>query len=306
MTGARVRVPATAANLGPGYDSFGLALDLHNTFEATPADGWKVEFARADNAGLPADERNPVVRAMQRAYRELGRAEVPARLVCDNAVPTGRGLGSSAAAIVGGLMLGAALCDARFACDELVRLATAIEGHPDNVAAAVLGGFTITTTEAGVPVARSMPLAAGLAAVLAIAEEPFQTSDARDLLPQAVPHADAAFNASHAAVLTAGLLTGNAGWISDGLHDRLHEQYRESALPGFDGVARALVTAGAAGAVLSGAGPTVLALVTAADDEQALAGAREVARSAAGPVAAAGAYRAPVAVSIDRRGAVLG
>lgn len=300
-----VRVPATTANLGPGYDSFGLALDLHNVFRAELAPQWAVEVRGEYTQNLRADADNPVALAMSSVFAHAGRPDHAAHLICDNAIPTGRGLGSSAAAIVGGLLLGASLAGVTFEPGELVRLATRIEGHPDNVAAAISGGFTISAIEDGEPVSRQVPIGAGLAVVLAVSREPFMTSRARELLPDRVPHRDAASNAGSAAMLAAGIITGREDLLAAGLHDRLHEQYRSGALPGFERVVGALVQAGAVGAVLSGAGPTVVGLVPAADDDTALERAREVAGKAAAAVEGAGSYRAPVAVGIDRLGARL-
>lgn len=303
MGGVTVRVPATTANLGPGYDAFGLALDLHNVFSAELAEDWSVVLHGEGADTLRADAENPVARAMTVAFETAGRPDLRAALVCDNAIPTGRGLGSSAAAIVGGLVLGAALAGATFASEDLVRMATRIEGHPDNVAAAILGGFTISTIEGGDPVARSVPIGAGLAVVLAVARSPFKTTQSRDLLPDRVPHSDAAYNAGHAAMLAAGIITGSDDLIAAGLHDRLHEQYRSDSLPGFEQVTQALTRAGAAGAVLSGAGPTVVGLVPAFDDGSALERARRISALAAEDVERAGSYRPPAALALDRRGA---
>ncbi len=171
-----VRVPATSANLGPGYDAFGLALGIDNIFSAELAGSWEVEVAGEGAEYLKADATNPVAQAMARVFADAGHPRQAARLRCDNAIPTGRGLGSSAAAIVGGLVLGSALVGRPYDSGTLLELATEIEGHPDNVAAAIHGGFVISAMEAGEPVAHSVPIGRGLAAILAVSELPFETA----------------------------------------------------------------------------------------------------------------------------------
>lgn len=308
MLAASVRVPASTANLGPGYDAFGLALGLYNTFSATPAPEWSVTVEGEGEDTLDRGASNQVARAMARVFAEAatapGVAETPvaARITCVNRIPAGRGLGSSAAAIVGGLMLGDALCGGVLGDERLFELAVGIEGHSDNVAAALLGGFTIGWTGPRGPVARSLPIARGLAAVAAVAADPLSTSASRKLLPSTVPHGDAAFNAGRSALLATGLVLGWDDLISAGLADRIHERYRSAVVPGLVEVAAALTRSGAAGAVLSGAGPTVVGIVTGDDDAGACAAAERIARHASDQVAAVGGYLAPVALPVDRHG----
>ncbi|MDP2401493.1 MAG: homoserine kinase, partial [Actinomycetota bacterium] len=161
MDAVTIRVPASAANLGPGYDAFGLALGLYNTFSAQPAEEWHVDV-RGEGAGrLATDGHNRVAQAMKRAFREIGPdAPRAARITCDNRIPTARGLGSSAAAIVGGLVLADAMCGSPLGRDRLLELAVELEGHPDNVAAALLGGFTIGWSDEDGPAATSLQPAA--------------------------------------------------------------------------------------------------------------------------------------------------
>lgn len=305
MRHASVRVPASAANVGPGYDAFGLALALHNTFSATPADEWVVDVEGEGAGTLGTGAGNQVAAAMARVFAETDGAPRAAHVVCENRIPTGRGLGSSAAAIVGGLVLGDALCGGRMGQERLLELAVEIEGHPDNVAAALLGGFTIGWRRAGGPSAVTLPLARGLAAVAVIAHEALPTSESRGLLPEMVPHADAAFNSARAGLLSAGLILGRDDLVTEGLADCLHERYRASAIPDLDEVAAALLDAGALGAVLSGAGPTVIGLVAGDTDEQAFAIAGDVARAAHDRTVQWPARREPLALRIDREGAVV-
>ncbi len=306
---ARVRVPASTANLGPGYDSFGLALALHNDFAAWPAEEWSVDVHGEGSAHLRTDADNLVARSAARALEELGGGATVtgARIVCHNGIPTGRGLGSSSAAIVGGVMLGWLLAgrDPADDRDEVFGLSARIEGHPDNVGAAVYGGFVVCASAAdGRAYCASLPAAGGLAAVVVARDEPLPTSQARALLPETVPHADAAFNVGHAALTVAGLSLGRPELLRAGFADRLHEPYRAAIIPDLFELRAILIDAGADAAALSGAGPTVVGIVTAGDDAAALAVARDVAAAAAPRAGRLSGRRAPFAVPIDRAGAV--
>jgi homoserine kinase len=300
-----VRVPASTANLGPGYDSFGLALALYDVFAAEPADDWSVEVGGEGEGELSSGADNQVARAMARVFAESGSALRAAHVVCTNGVPTGRGLGSSSAAIVGGLVLGNALAGEPLPREELLRLAGELEGHPDNVAAALYGGLTVCWACDPEPECVALQPGRGLAAVAVVSEAPLPTAASRKLLPAEVPHADAAFNVARAGALVAGMLLGEPALLAAGLEDRLHEPYRASAVTDLAEVKAALIEAGADGAALSGAGPTVIGLVTAEDDEAARARAMRVAEAAAERLSTTAGRRAPVALGIDRSGAVL-
>lgn len=303
--GAALIVPASSANLGPGFDSFGLALELHNRFEAQLADEWKVEV-RGEGAGvLPSGAGNVVAVAMARAFVEAGRPELKAEIGCVNRVPTGSGLGSSSAAIVGGLLLGERLAEADFGDARRLEIAAELEGHPDNVAAALFGGFTVCWMEdAGARFARFEP-ARGLAVVVVPAPNELSTAVARAMLPDAVPHADAAFNVAHAGLLAASIAAGRPELLGAALADRLHEPYRAPAVEDLQAVHDILRDAGAAGVALSGAGPTVIGLVAGDTDEAAHALAEEVAARAAAEIQALGTRKAPQALKVDRAGARL-
>lgn len=303
--GAGISVPATSANLGPGFDSFGLALDLHNEFEAELADSWLVEIEGEGAGALDAGADNQVARAMKVAFEVCGQPEAAAHIRCTNRIPLGNGLGSSSSAIVGGLLLGFRLLGQVADSDRVLELATGIEGHSDNAAAAILGGFTVCWTDAGRPRTARFEPARGLAAVVVVATSELSTSSARAMLPIDVPHADAAFNVAHAGLLAASIATGRPELLGAALADRLHEPYRAPAVGDLQAVHDILRTAGAAGVALSGAGPTVIGLVAADTDEAAHALAVEVAERAAADVRELPTRRAPQAMRIDRRGARL-
>jgi homoserine kinase len=303
MPEVRVRVPASSANLGPGYDSFGLGLAMYDEFGAEPADAWSVEVAGEGVAELSHGADNQVARAIARVFDACGHAGA-ARVSCANGIPTGRGLGSSSAAIVGGLMLGNALAGAGLPREGLFRMAVELEGHPDNVAAALFGSLTISWTDAEGPNCAILAPGGGLAAVAVPRDTPLATTSARAMLPSEVPHADAAFNAGRAGLLVAALLLGSGELLGPGLEDRLHQPYREAVIGDLGVVREALIAAGADGAALSGAGPTVIGLVLAEDDESAIARATVVARETTRRLAGVAGRGAAVALGIDRTGAV--
>ncbi|MDO9173979.1 MAG: homoserine kinase, partial [Actinomycetota bacterium] len=203
--GAAVLVPGTSANLGPGFDSFGLALDVFNRFEAELAAEWAVDVEGEGAGILATGADNRVAAAMERGFAEAGRPDLRAEIGCVNRIPLGNGLGSSASAIVGGLLLAERLAGVGLGSQRLLEIATEMEGHPDNIAAAFVGGFTVCWTDGGAPrFARFQP-ARGLAAVVVVATAELSTKTARAMLPEAVPHADAAFNVAHAGLLAASI-----------------------------------------------------------------------------------------------------
>lgn len=297
-----VRVPATTANIGPGYDSFGLALGLYNTFTAEPADTWRVDVTGEGVGELSGGAENVVAFAMARGLAACGVPARAAHITCENAIPTGRGLGSSSSALVGGLLLADAWCGGALGREGVFSIAAELEGHADNVAAAVFGGLTACWNDG---VHRCTPLTpAPLAVVVVIAAEPLSTKAARAMLPDTVPFADAAFDAGRAGLAMAGLLLGRGDLLRAGLADKLHQPYRAQAIPDFDAVCSALLDAGADGAALSGAGPTVMGIVTAEDDAAAFDRAVRVAAKAQQILSPTG-RRAPLALAIDRTGAVV-
>lgn len=298
----RVIVPASSANLGPGYDSFGLALALYNEIEGELADAWRVTVGGEGAGKLASDESNEVIRAMKRVFAEVGQPELGADVACHNGIPVGRGLGSSAAAIVGGLVLGDRLTGSHLGKRRLLEIAVEIEGHADNVSAALYGGFTITTEAArGLTCAHVDP-AGGVAALVVMGEQELSTARAREALPAQVPHADAAANTGRAALLALGLATGVREYVEAGLHDEIHERYREELVPDLSAIRSLLEVLGAGPAVLSGAGPTVLALIQDLTDERALERARALGEVARTALAGIGRGRV-LALPIERVGA---
>ncbi|MGS2618007.1 homoserine kinase [Micromonospora sp. LZ34] len=258
----RVRVPATSANLGPGFDALGLALALYDDVAAEVTSGGVTVSVAGQGAGeLPADDRHLVVRAMRAAFDALGGQPPGLAVECVNRIPQARGLGSSSAAIVAGVLLARALvADGEQRLDDagVLRLAAEIEGHPDNVAPCLLGGFTLAWTEPSGARAVSLPVAEEVHPTVFVPAERGLTATARAALPATVPHRDAAFNAGRAALLVHALST-DPTLLLPATVDRLHQEYRAPGMPGTAALVNALRAAGVA-AVVSGAGPTVLAL----------------------------------------------
>jgi homoserine kinase len=259
---AQVSVPATSANLGPGYDSLGLALDLRDVVTAEIVAGaLEISVVGEGETTVDRGADHLVYRSLARGFEAVGLDAPAVRLECRNAIPHGRGLGSSSAAIVAGLGLARALVpdgERRLDEDALFRLAAEIEQHPDNVAPAAYGGFTIAYQEGGAFHAARVPVSERIAAVACIPETALETKVARGLIPEVVPHAEAAADAGRAALLVAALC-GRVDLLFDATRDWLHQSYREPAMPGTIALVAALREQGLA-AVVSGAGPTVLVL----------------------------------------------
>ncbi|NNG37466.1 homoserine kinase [Nakamurella aerolata] len=263
-----VRVPATSANLGPGYDSFGVALGRYDTVTARPAppgEGPRIRVTGEGADTVPLDESHLVYRSAMRGFAELGQPAMALDLVCHNEIPHGGGQGSSAAAIVAGLAVARALTAdgaARLPDEALLDLASSIEGHPDNAAPAVLGSFTVAWQgpDGRTRVVRR-PVHPDIRLVLFSSAVGASTEQARALLPTQVPHRDAVANVAAAALLVHAL-TDEPALLLDATADRLHQPYRADALPATAQLVARLRGAGVA-AVVSGAGPSVLAFVTA-------------------------------------------
>ena len=272
-----VRVPATSANLGPGFDTLGLALALYDELEievlAEP--GVQIEVTGVGAGEVPTDETHLVVRAIAHSLARYGYALPGLRLVAHNSIPHGRGLGSSGAAIVSGVMAASGLLDGIVEVTEAdaLALATELEGHPDNVAPALFGGLTIAWTTPDGPLHKKLMVHRGVSPVVFVPELVMSTALARSLQPESVPHKDAVFNVSRSALLVAALIQSPELLLA-ATEDRLHQNYRAAAMPETDRLISALRAAGYP-AVVSGAGPSILVL--GSDPAQRLGAAELVA-----------------------------
>jgi homoserine kinase len=293
-----VRVPATSANLGPGFDALGLALALYNEVTASESDRVRVTIEGEGAGRLSAGAENVVARGVRQAYEAAGRPFKGVALACVNRVPTARGLGSSAAAWVGGLVAGNALLGGPLPRDALLALAARSEGHPDNVTAALMGGLTVSCAIGeGRITAISLPVPAAVRWVVLVPDVTSATAEARAVLPPTFSRADAVFNVQRVALLLAALQSGRLDCLGDALDDRLHQPYRRRLFPWMPAVVEAARAAGALGCVLSGAGPSLLAAVRDGTDV--------VARSMEGALVAAGVRGRAHTFAVDAEGAVV-
>jgi homoserine kinase len=260
-----VRVPATTANLGPGFDCIGAALTLYNQFQFAQLSAADVspviEVRGAEAERVKADASNLAYQAFVRLFQQLQQTPPPVHIVIELGFPLARGLGSSATAIVGGLVGANILAGSPFALAEVVKLAIELEGHPDNVVPALLGGCQLAASNAdGSWTICDVPWHGSIVAIVAIPDFELSTAEARRVLPTNYARADAIFNVAHLGLLLRGLATGDASWLRAALHDRIHQPYRQRLIGGYAAVESAAHAAGAYGLVISGAGPTLLAL----------------------------------------------
>lgn len=254
-----VKAPATTANMGPGFDCLGMALDIWNTVTVdTGASGFEISGEGRDN--LPKDTTNLLYRNFARVYEDVGKPVPSVRIRCCNEIPLGRGLGSSAAAVASGLLAASKLSGANIPANRLLALAADIEGHPDNAAAAILGGCRIVVSDGDALITAAVSIPAELKAVLFVPEVPMPTEQARGILPQTVDRRDAVFNIGRAALLVNAFASGDLTHLATATQDRLHQPAREAIFYPMKNIFRAAMAAGALGVFLSGAGSAVLAL----------------------------------------------
>jgi homoserine kinase len=317
-----VTIPATTANLGPGYDCLGLALTLYNEVcmvgseetvtiaeaEATATgqaqttkSSYTISVAGIDQEKIPTDESNLVARAAELIFRRAGVWPRSVAITLRNAIPVGSGLGSSSAAVLGGMFAANALVGAGLANDDILRLATELEGHPDNVAPAIYGGLVlgILTHNAANELEVTLEKIAipPLQAVVVLPDFPFSTAEARAILPPYISRAEAIHNASRLPLLIRALETADYSRLREAMQDRLHQPYRLPLIPGSEAAMAAAYAAGAAGVALSGAGPSLIAF--ARDDHDLQQAIRQAMSSA---FAAANLSTRSWLLTADRRG----
>ena len=259
MERVNVSVPATTANLGPGFDCLGMALDIWNSVEVDAgASGFDVIGEGSDT--LPRGEANLIHKSFRLPFEEAGRPVPQVHITCRNKIPLGRGLGSSSAAVVGGLVAGNEMCGRPLTQERLLELATLTEGHPDNAAPALLGGCQIVVRDEDRLIATSVPVPENLRAVLFVPDQAMPTDEARGLLPENIARRDAVYNIGRVAMLVKALATGDFTYLRVATQDRLHQPARQKLFPAMKNIFAAAQGAGALGVFLSGAGSSVLAL----------------------------------------------
>ncbi|MFG6093808.1 homoserine kinase [Leptolyngbyaceae cyanobacterium CCMR0082] len=260
---AQVTVPATTANIGPGFDCLGAALTLHNHFTFTPADTLTITITGKEADRLSTGPDNLVYKSYEAFYNHLQKSAPPVHIAIDLHVPLSRGLGSSSTAIVGGIVGANLLAGSPLTHSQLASLATELEGHPDNVVPALLGGCQLAVHSENIPLAIcQLPWHESIIPIVAIPDFELSTSAARRVLPESYSRADAIFNTAHLGLLTQALATGNGDWLRTALCDRIHQPYRKTLIPNYDDIHQDALNAGAWGLVISGAGPTLLTLAS--------------------------------------------
>lgn len=255
----KIVVPATSANLGPGFDSIGVALDLYNVIEVEETTSGL--HIKTNLMKVPTDENNLIYRSMKAVFNKVGYKEKGLRIIQTTEIPITRGLGSSSACIVGGILAANQIIGNKLTLEEMAVLAAKLEGHPDNTTAALMGGLVVSAFEGDELRYVKLDLPENLRFAAFIPNFTLPTIKARMVLPEKVDHRDAVFNSGRAALLIASLVTGNLKNLSWAFQDRLHQPYRKQFIPDMDRIFDISMKKGAQGCYLSGAGPTLIAVL---------------------------------------------
>ena len=254
-----VRVPATTANLGAGFDCLGLALSLHNELEIFPSGLNKLGIEGEGAGELPSDDSNLVLKTFQKVANFVGRELPPIRVLCRNRIPLARGMGSSAAALVSSAVAANRLFGDPLSHSQILRLVVEEEGHSDNVAPALVGGLVVCGQRGDDPVIHRVEPVREIKVVLLIPDFLLETAKAREAMPEEVPLVDAVVNLQNTALTAMAFASGDYSLLESSLIDRIHQPYRRDFIPGFEKVLAAARSTGAYGAALSGAGPAIAA-----------------------------------------------
>ena len=255
----RIQVPATSANLGSGFDSLGIALTLYNPVWMEEDD--RLTISCKDSVDVPKDENNLIYWAVKQLYQECGRKLPGLKLIQENNIPLARGLGSSSACIVAGILGANRLLGNPFSRSDLINLAAKIEGHPDNTSPAIEGGLVASAMEGGRIYSVSVPVSEKLQFAVFIPPFELKTEMARSVLPETYSRADVVYNLSRSALMTASLFSGKLENLRVAVGDRIHQPYRSGLIENFDNVFRMSYELGSLGTYISGSGPTIIAMV---------------------------------------------
>ena len=256
----KLYIPATTANLGPGFDCLGMALDMWNEIDVSVSDKLDIKVVGEGSGSIKLDESNLVYMAAKTVFEEIGTSLPPLSIECINRIPIARGLGSSAAAIVGGLLAANSLSGDQLSQYQMLKIASKIEGHADNIAPALLGGFRIVVQSEDEILTSSIPIPEELMSVIFIPDIPMPTKEARAILDKTVTIEDAIFNLSRVSLLVNSFATNKLDDLMIATEDRIHQPKRSEIFPAMKYVIRAAKSAGALGAFLSGGGSSVMAL----------------------------------------------
>lgn len=264
----KVRIPATSANLGPGFDCLGLALNLYNTITVENNRNFAITLSGTYTSGISTDENNLVWQTMCHLWQSINFSIPSVALTLESNIPPARGLGSSSAAIVGGLIAANYLAGSPLAKLDLVQMATSLEGHPDNVTPALLGGITLSVPAQEGVLPRILARSPKLRAVVIIPDILVKTNKARSVLKPEVNRNDAVFNIAHVGLMVEAFLREDYILLGEGMRDLLHQNQRAALIPGLHDTLDAALEAGAWGSALSGSGPTIIALCPAGAEEK--------------------------------------
>ncbi len=255
----KVKVPASTSNLGSGFDTFGLALQLYLTVEMdTIPMGLQIFTSGEGSSEIANDENNLVFKAVEKLFQTMGNKLPGLKIKTNNEIPLQRGLGSSATAIIAGLICASELAGKNLEKDEILSIAADMEGHPDNVAACLYGGLTISCLDNSKILTRKIAVDESLNCVLMIPNDTISTKAAREVLPETVSHRDAVFNLQRSALLTEAFMSKSYEILSIAMKDKLHQQFRKHLIPGYDELEKTGYENGALGVCISGSGSSIL------------------------------------------------
>ncbi len=313
MKTIKIKVPATTANLGSGFDSFGVALNLYNEIEIEQQSSraveqkLRIEIEGEGKDTLPRDEKNIVWKAMKKVFIICKRPLTTYHLRLTNRIPLASGLGSSAATTLGGLLLANKICYNKLSDEEILKLAVKIEGHPDNIIPAFAGGFCICYGDDNLSKTAyaKLEMPADLRAVLCIPEFEFKTAYARKILPKKAPLKSAVFNLSRSALFICALLKKNYKLFDSAMEDALHQRYRGKYIPGIDDVFRAAKKSGASGVCISGSGPTIIALSSEVKGEKLKVKSERIGTAMKKAFASRGIKSRVIICDFDKKGAAI-
>ena len=257
----RAKIPATSANMGPGFDTLGIALNLYNKIEVEETDTGLEILSLNQSGYIPKDERNLIYRAIKTVFDYVGYNEKGLRITQKSEIPMTRGLGSSSACIVGGMLCANVISGRRLSYNQIIGLAAKMEGHPDNVGPAMYGGFCVSLMEDEITIVKSVKVDPRIKFALMIPDYFVATKHSREVLPDKVKFKDAVFNISHASMLQSAFVSGDTKCLRYGVRDRLHQQYRKNYIDNMEDIFAKTYSLGACATYLSGSGPTILSIL---------------------------------------------
>ncbi|MFA5779922.1 MAG: homoserine kinase [Elusimicrobiota bacterium] len=272
MKTIKIKIPATTANFGSGFDVLGAALKLYNEIEVVQVKGQrskvKIEITGEGKDTLPGNEKNVVVRSMNAVFNICKKISPAYRILLTNRIPLARGLGSSAAARLGGIVAANEICGRKLSQDKVIQIVSKLEGHPDNVVPSFFGGLCVCNFNGKNVKYAKLKMPSDLKAVLCIPDFELSTDKARNILPETISHKDAVFNSSRVALFMSAIIQKKYELLSVAMEDKLHQPYRKKLIPGMDDVFNSAKKSGAYGVCISGSGPTIIALTSEVKSER--------------------------------------